>query len=96
MDEELKAVKEYIKQFKGPKECYKHCKKVTSEAIEQIQANIKCIQNIFQDPNYLPVLYLMGVHMAIDLTINGDNIIEARFGAVTEDESIPTSAESAG
>jgi hypothetical protein len=95
MDVELKAVKEYIKQFKGPNECYKQCKEVTYEALEQIKANIECIQNIFQDPNYLPALYLMGVHIAIDVTMNGDSVIEARFGAV-EDESVSASTESTG
>ena len=95
MDTELKAVKEYIKQFKDPKECYKHSCKDTLEALEQIQANVKCIQAIFQDPNYLPALYLMGIHATISISSDEDNILEARFG-VAEDESISASAESTG
>lgn len=93
-DVELKAVKKYVEQFEGPEECYKHSCKLTHEAIEQIQANIKCIQNIFQDPNYLPALYMMGLHTSIDVTLNGDTIIEAKFGVASE--SVSASTESTG
>lgn len=91
----MDEVKEYINRFKGPKECYEHTRKVVYEALEQVSANIQCIQNTFQDPNYKPALFLMGIHATIDVTMNGDNIIEASFGVV-EDESVPTSAESTG
>ena len=91
----MDAVKEYVRKFKGPEECYISSCKLTCEAIEQVKANVECIQNIFQDPNYMPALYMMGLHASIDVTLNGDTIIEARFG-VAEDESVSTSAESTG
>lgn len=83
-----------MKKFKGPKECYKHSCKVTMEALEQIEANVKCIQNIFQDPNYLPALYMMGIHIDINVTAEGEDVIRAEFGAVNED--ISASTESTG
>lgn len=90
----MEAIKKYVKQFEGPEECYTSSCKLTCEALEQIKANITCIQNIFQDPNYMPALYMMGLHASIDVTLNGDTIIEARFGAASE--SVSTSAESTG
>lgn len=85
----------YIEKFKNSKECYKHSCKITLEALEQIQANVKCIQAIFQDPNYIPALFLMGIHASINISSDEDIILEARFGAV-ENESVPTSTESTG
>ena len=92
MDKE--ALVNYVEKFKNSKECYKHSCKITLEALEQIQANVKCIQAIFQDPNYMPALFLMGIHASISISSDEDNILEAKFGVASE--SVPTSTESTG
>lgn len=87
-------VMKYVRKFKEPEECYMSSCKLTHEALEQIQANIKCIQNIFQDPNYQAALYMMGVHASIEVTLSGEKVIVASFGVA--DESISASTESTG
>lgn len=94
MDKEI--LTKYLEKFKGPKECYKHSCKVTMEALEQIEAHVKCIQNIFQDPNYMPALYMLGICTFISVTAEGEDVIKAEFGVTKDGKDISTPTESAG